>query len=366
MEMQKQISPSDFYLNNSEKTLLNWFCYEIASGFETRLKNFTDDLSVKKWVKKRNIRSMAIALSNQLKKIILTKQLSTALNLKIAPEWIINHIKSPPKKILEEITFRLNNSIAEQAEMCETCPTQCLKKKNAPCFMFDDPSYFKPPLDVDISSSIQLESLKLPVTYSSLLDSLLSSIINPNTKKKQVLSFRTRFEEKNASTPQQNIVPNIFQFKITLRHIKPPIWRRILIENTATFEELHEAIQQVFGWSGYHLHDFFFPSWGEFREKIVIDQQPPEESDHYDRLGDFQEEEVVLRDFFSEQNKRCHYTYDFGDNWEHLIILEQILPVNQEQTYPICIKEKGECPFDDSGGPWEYMAGRDEDNEKIE
>ncbi|QTE21654.1 plasmid pRiA4b ORF-3 family protein [Polaribacter cellanae] len=48
----------------------------------------------------------------------------------------------------------------------------------------------------------------------------------------------------------------IVQLKITLKHSKPPIWRRILVEKDMTFEGLHNIIQDVMGWENYHLYEF--------------------------------------------------------------------------------------------------------------
>ncbi len=52
------------------------------------------------------------------------------------------------------------------------------------------------------------------------------------------------------------IVDKAYQFKITLKGIKPPIWRRIQVPETYTFWDLHVAIQDAMGWEDYHLHKF--------------------------------------------------------------------------------------------------------------
>jgi hypothetical protein len=48
------------------------------------------------------------------------------------------------------------------------------------------------------------------------------------------------------------------QFKITLRHIEPRIWRRIEVPASYSFWDLHVAIQDAMGWLDYHLHVFRF------------------------------------------------------------------------------------------------------------
>jgi hypothetical protein len=48
------------------------------------------------------------------------------------------------------------------------------------------------------------------------------------------------------------------------------------------------------------------------------------------------------------------YVYDFGDNWQHDVVLEKVLPAEPGAKYPQCTGGKRACPPDDSGGPWGY------------
>ena len=57
-----------------------------------------------------------------------------------------------------------------------------------------------------------------------------------------------------------------------------------------------------------------------------------------------------IADYFSMENRTADYVYDFGDNWEHKIQLEKILPREKDIKYPICIKGKRACPPEDCGG----------------
>ncbi|MBV6342913.1 plasmid pRiA4b ORF-3 family protein, partial [Candidatus Magnetobacterium casense] len=66
------------------------------------------------------------------------------------------------------------------------------------------------------------------------------------------------------------------------------------------------------------------------------------------------EDKISIPAYFSMDNKKALYTYDFGDNWEHNILLEKILPRDATIKYPICITGKRACPPDDCGGPWGY------------
>jgi len=136
----------------------------------------------------------------------------------------------------------------------------------------------------------------------------------------------------------------IYQFKITLWGIRPPIWRRIQVPETYTFWDLHVAIQDAMGWADYHLHEFEITS-PQSRGKTRIGI--PE--------GDFDREVLPgwkqkIADYFTQENRTANYMYDFGDGWEHKIELEKILPREKNVKYPTCIKGKRACPPEDCGG----------------
>ncbi len=136
----------------------------------------------------------------------------------------------------------------------------------------------------------------------------------------------------------------VYQFKITLQGIKPPIWRRIQVPETYTFWDLHVAIQDVMGWSDYHLHEFEImnPSTG-----LKVNIGPPD--DEFGRKV-FVGWNQKMADYLSIENPRADYVYDFGDYWEHRIQLEKILPKEKNVDYPVCIKGKRACPPEDVGG----------------
>ena len=142
----------------------------------------------------------------------------------------------------------------------------------------------------------------------------------------------------------------VYQFKITLKDSKPPIWRRIQVPETYTFWDLHVAIQDAMGWDDYHLHEFEMinPS-NNSKVKIGI----PIDDDFFDREV-FPGWNQKIIDYFTMKNPTANYTYDFGDNWLHKVQLEKILPREQIVNYPICIKGKRACPPEDCGGIWGY------------
>ena len=157
---------------------------------------------------------------------------------------------------------------------------------------------------------------------------------------------------------------NVYQFKITLEGAKPPIWRRIQVPETYTFRDLHVAIQDAMGWGDGHLHEFKMtdPSTGS-----VVSMGIPGEDFGEEILPEHRRK---IAKYFSMENRSAEYVYDFGDNWEHDIQLEKILPGEKGATYPVCIKGKRACPPEDCGGLWGYAdileALEDPDNEETE
>ena len=143
----------------------------------------------------------------------------------------------------------------------------------------------------------------------------------------------------------------VYQFKVTLKDVKPPVWRRIQVPESYTFWDLHVAIQDAMGWLDYHLHIFEImnPSKG-IKEEIGV---PDEDfkSDTRTRIG----RKRKIADYFFMDNPKANYQYDFGDNWNHTIELEKIVDRAEEVEYPVCIEGKRSCPPEDCGGAWGYQ-----------
>lgn len=138
--------------------------------------------------------------------------------------------------------------------------------------------------------------------------------------------------------------------KITLSgSSKPPIWRKILIDENASFQTLHDAIQVSFGWYGYHLWEF---SSEAFDDTGI---GPSGNDDPFGGgWGDEAEDapEVLLSTVFKTPKTKFSYVYDMGDNWEHEIVLEKI--VDEPAPFPQCVAGKGACPPEDCGGIYSY------------
>lgn len=135
---------------------------------------------------------------------------------------------------------------------------------------------------------------------------------------------------------------DIIQLKITLQGTKPPIWRRVLVDKTTTFEQLHHIIQIAMGWTNSHLHEFDINGY-----RIV---EPNEEFDADFGSENIDSATVTLDSIISDTKEKFVYTYDFGDSWKHQIVVEKFLPRDTKTKYPICIDGKLNCPPEDCGG----------------
>jgi hypothetical protein len=139
----------------------------------------------------------------------------------------------------------------------------------------------------------------------------------------------------------------VYQFKIMLEGIKPPIWRRIQVPETYSFWDLHVAIQDSMGWLDYHLHEFkILNTVTGVTEEIGI----PTDDDFGGEIEFLPGWERNIADYFSMKNPIAEYLYDFGDDWVHSIRLEQILPRAQGVKYPTCIAGERARPPEDCGG----------------
>lgn len=131
------------------------------------------------------------------------------------------------------------------------------------------------------------------------------------------------------------------QLKLSLRGVvKPPVWRRLLVPADIRLDRLHEVIQTAIGWTDTHLHVFSTRS-GDYG---IPDPE----------LGYRNERNARLAQFLQQPGDRIHYSYDFGDGWEHDIVLETRLNPEPGVQTPACLAGKGACPPEDSGGPWGY------------
>ncbi len=137
----------------------------------------------------------------------------------------------------------------------------------------------------------------------------------------------------------------IYQFKVTLNESDPPIWRRFQVPDS-TLGELHEVLQVVMGWEDRHLHQFIVR--GEYYGR------PDPEDKEWDLEMEDEEKILISKIAKTARKVRLIYEYDFGDSWQHEILLEKTLEPEPNVAYPRCIKGARACPPEDVGGIWGY------------
>ena len=147
----------------------------------------------------------------------------------------------------------------------------------------------------------------------------------------------TRRTKPGASTAPARTVHTI---KVTLAGSQPPIWRRLQVPSTMTLRALHDVLQVAFGWEDYHMWVFETPL-GRYG---LPDRDLEISSAAAKRLG-----QVA-----PHKTDRLGYTYDFGDDWEHIIAVEAISNPEPGIAYPRCLTGRRACPPEDCGGIWGY------------
>jgi hypothetical protein len=134
---------------------------------------------------------------------------------------------------------------------------------------------------------------------------------------------------------------NVVSLKVTLRGTKPPIWRRLLMQDGMTLGDLHHAIQAAMGWHDCHLHAF------------EIDGRQYGDRHTVDDVAD--ENRLTLNGLIKSGIARFTYTYDFGDNWEHMVAIEKTPSGLEGNPDPACVAGARNCPPEDCGGSWGYQ-----------
>jgi hypothetical protein len=135
---------------------------------------------------------------------------------------------------------------------------------------------------------------------------------------------------------------SIYQLKVTLRDSHPAIGRRIQVADAILLPHLHGVLQLAMGWTNSHLHSFQVG-------KLMFAEPSPED---FFPVIDYRS--VRLNQIAPSVKDRFVYLYDFGDSWEHDVVVEEILPAEKGTRYPRCLDGQRACPPEDVGGVWGY------------
>lgn len=147
---------------------------------------------------------------------------------------------------------------------------------------------------------------------------------------------------------------SVHQFLIVLGGIDPLVWRRIQVPEACSFWDLHVAIQDAMGWLDYHLHEFRVL---DADEKQIASIGIPNDEDPEDPpcIPGWQ---VSVSSYFGSRPYHAIpalYTYDFGDDWEHVLVHEGLESAEPSLKYPRCLSGARRCPPEDCGGVHGYV-----------
>lgn len=175
------------------------------------------------------------------------------------------------------------------------------------------------------------------------IDLLLASLLE------QIGEGRRRRKPKKERGKAPRVKPeassSIYQIKVTLEGSRPSIWRRFQAPGDISLPRLHAVLQIVMGWTNSHLHEF--KAGGRYYGEP--------DPDFGDELKMVDERQARLNQIAPRVRSRFVYEYDFGDSWEHELVVEKILPPEKGVQYPRCLDGKRACPPDDVGGVWGYQ-----------
>ncbi len=130
-----------------------------------------------------------------------------------------------------------------------------------------------------------------------------------------------------------------YLLKITLLDVKPEIWREFVVPSDITLDRLHDVIQIIMGWHDFHIHEFKIGK-NRFSEFIDMEEQK-------DILFS---PEFRLNEFLKRKGSKFIYLYDFGDLWEHSVVVKDSNYKRESDLEVYCVDGQRACPPEDIGG----------------
>lgn len=136
------------------------------------------------------------------------------------------------------------------------------------------------------------------------------------------------------------------KLKILLADTDPKIYRTVIVPENYTFDQLHLVIQCVMNWANSHLYQF--NTGAPYASDRIVLMDDEEEDFFGNRFEEYDATKTYLSDYFNGKLKKMIYTYDFGDDWEHIITV--LKKPKEEVLFPKCIKGENPAPIEDCGG----------------
>ncbi|MGB3230108.1 MAG: plasmid pRiA4b ORF-3 family protein [Mycobacterium sp.] len=141
----------------------------------------------------------------------------------------------------------------------------------------------------------------------------------------------------------------VYRVRVDIDDADPPIWRRIDLRSNITLDLLHQVLQVAFDWTDSHLHRFSLGgSAFDRNSQLFLCPYDVDEPD-FDDDGGVPAAETRLDETLSETGDVLHYLYDYGDNWELTIRLEQVLPADGGCPAAVVVDGERAAPPEDCG-----------------
>jgi hypothetical protein len=143
--------------------------------------------------------------------------------------------------------------------------------------------------------------------------------------------------------PRRSTNARIYDLRLELEGIAPLIWRRLHVAATISLPRLHNVLQVAMGWTDSHLHSF------------RIGDREYSNAEELDELNMLDVKGRKLEALLGGTIREFDYQYDFGDSWQHRIVVESITTPKVDWPYPLCVAGARACPPEDVGGIGRYQ-----------
>lgn len=175
--------------------------------------------------------------------------------------------------------------------------------------------------------------------------------VNKKNEQLTLLSSAAAPRSRSKSSTQPASGPGgdgFYQLKVTLKGVRPPIWRRFRVPGKISLARLHLVLLTVMGWQGGHLYEF------QIGQRRI--GEPAPRSLMADFYGEKTEDanRIELRRVAPREGARLVYVYDFGDDWQHQIVVEKTTCPEADADRIVCLDGRRACPPEDCGGVWGY------------
>ena len=131
--------------------------------------------------------------------------------------------------------------------------------------------------------------------------------------------------------------PTVHVLRVSLRDAEPEVWRRLVVRSETPLPKLNHALERAMGWEGYHLHMFDVGG--------ILFGEPDEDADYV-----INERAATVKHVLPRVGASLRWDYDFGDGWEHDVVVEAIESPVEGKRYPVCLDGARACPPEDCGG----------------